>query len=614
MIKLWRRVRILTDEISEDIGASVYLNEQIKGKRKMKFRKGFSLALAAVLSATSVCGCGNAGVGKEAASQSSTFENTAQKIGEDMEVARTIKVSKENVQTFNDTNGDGYGEFQGFGTSLCWWANRVGYSEVLTSESAKAFFDKEEGLGMTIGRYNVGGGDNVSEKIVTDEDREKNPFLHREHIRRSDSVVPGYCKDVTKIDLSTNTKEYYEENFDRANFDCGFAWNYDWEADKNQMNVLIAAAKAAGDEFIGEAFSNSPPYFMTVSGCSSGGEDPSVDNLREDSYKAFAWYMADVIEHWAKEGVINFQSVAPMNEPATSYWQAHSEKQEGCHFSPGESQSRILVEVNKELKNKGIDIIVSASDETSISAAITSYESLTDDAKAVVTRIDTHAYQGTERKQLKKLALDSGMNLWMSEVDGTYSVGKTYTGMQAALGFAEEMMIDLNEMFPTAWIMWDAVDVHVDKENKFDTCTRARADEIVKKGEPFWGIAIADHDSQELLLTKKYYAFGQFSRYIRPGYTLLESSDVTVSAYDPATDTIVIVAMNTTGDDQKWEFDLSDFDIKGKSVTAIRTSGTMKDGENWADVSDCDGISVDEENGVFSAVMKASSITTYIIK
>ena len=109
-------------------------------------------------------------------------------------------------------------------------------------------------------------------------------------------------------------------------------------------------------------------------------------------------------------------------------------------------------------------------------------------------------------------------------------------------------------------------------------------------------------------------AFGQFSRYIRPGYTLLESSDVTVSAYDPATDTIVIVAMNTTGDDQKWEFDLSDFDIKGKSVTAIRTSGTMKDGENWADVSDCDGISVDEENGVFSAVMKASSITTYIIK
>ena len=104
--------------------------------------------------------------------------------------------------------------------------------------------------------------------------------------------------------------------------------------------MLKAAAAASGEDFIAEAFSNSPPYFMTVSGCSSGHTDSNQDNLRSDSYKAFAKYMADVIEHWESKGVIDFQSTDPMNEPYTNYWGAYSDKQEGCHFdqanhSPG---------------------------------------------------------------------------------------------------------------------------------------------------------------------------------------------------------------------------------------------------------------------------------------
>jgi O-glycosyl hydrolase len=347
---------------------------------------------------------------------------------------------------------------------------------------------------------------------------------------------------------------------------------------------------------------------MTVSGCTSGGEDPSVDNLREDSYTAFACYMADVIEHWAKEGVINFQSVDPMNEPATSYWKMWSDKQEGCHFSQGESQSRILVELNKELQNKGIDIIICASDETSIDAAIMSYKQLTPEAKEVVTRIDTHSYQGTQRSMLRSISQEAGVNLWMSEVDGTYSIGKKATGMSAALGFTEAIMTDLNGLMPSAWIMWDAVDLHVDSNNKFDTCTRAEADKIIEEGTPFWGIAIADHDTGELLLSKKYYAFGQFSRYIRPGYTLVGSSDCTVAAVNRADNSIVIVALNTNSDDLKWEFDLSKFEVGNGEITAIRTSQD----ENWADVTESCGIT--KEGNKFTSFVKGSSITTFIIK
>ncbi len=563
----------------------------------MRYRAG--LLIAAVLAVSVLAaGCGS-GLSKD--------KNGGE--GAPMEISKRIKIDISGAQTFNDTNRDGYGEFEGWGTSLCWWANRLGYSASLTEQSAKAFFDPVAGLGMNIGRYNIGGGDNVTDP--------EGPFYHAPHIKRSDSEVPGYCTDVTRIDLSLNTKEYYEENFARADFECGYAWNYDWDADTRQMNILKAAIKAAGDEFVAEAFSNSPPYFMTVSGCSSGGEDPGVDNLREDSYTAFACYLADVIEHWKNEGLV-FRSAAPMNEPATSYWKANSDKQEGCHFSMGESQSKILVALNKELASKGIDIIISASDETSIDTAAASFEKLTDEAKAVVGRIDTHAYQGTQRSLLKATAEKAGKNLWMSEVDGTeglFSAGKSDSGMQAALGFARAIITDLNGMKPTAWIMWDAVDIHIDSKNKFDTCSRSAADGIIAGGTPFWGIGIADHDKEELLLGKKYYAFGQFTRYIRPGYCIADSSDNSVAAFDPSDKSVVIVAMNANTDDLRWEFDLSDFDRMDENtkITAIRTSGTMADGENWADVSEKVNIKISEDGSKFETDIKGSSVTTFII-
>ena len=537
--------------------------------------------------------------------------NTTKEVDMDDGADKTVKIDLNSHQTFNDTDGDGYGEFEGWGTSLCWWANRVGYSEELTKKAAGLFFDPEKGLGLNIGRYNIGGGDNVTDKPLSDIS-DPSDFLHESHIKRSDSIVPGYATDVTRIDLSKESKEYYEQNFARADFDCGFAWNYDWNADKNQINVLKAAAGSAGSDFIAEAFSNSPPYFMTESGCSSGNRKAAVDNLREDSYRAFACYMADVIEHLSNSGVMTIQSVSPMNEPATNYWKAFSEKQEGCHFSPGKSQSEIITALNTELENKGIDIVISGSDETSINTAVSSFNKLSDDARSAISRIDTHSYEGDKRSALKELSEKSGKNLWMSEVDGTYSLGKESGAMEAALGFADAIMTDVNGMFPSAWIMWNAADMHIDSENEFDTLTRQEADRILDEGEPFWGIAIADHDAKELLVGKKYYGFGQFTRYIRPGYCIVKSGQDVLAAYEPHENKVVIVAMNRKEQDQVCSFDLGQIDATVAGITAIRTSGDMESGENWKDVSDTDEISVKGQS--FSALLKGYSITTYIIE
>ncbi|MBO5371982.1 MAG: family 43 glycosylhydrolase [Lachnospiraceae bacterium] len=539
-------------------------------------------------------------------------------------VDNTVRLQPHQASRFNDTNGDGLGEFEGWGTSLCWWANRLGYSEKLTADAAKVFFS-DDGLDMNIGRYNVGGGDNVG----TEDDG--SDFWHAEHIVRSDSVVPGYCVDVTPVEEGKTEADY--ANFDRVDLECGYAWNYDWDADKNQMNILLAAAKASGEDFIGEAFSNSPPYFMTVSGCSSGNTDANVDNLRKDSYNAFAAYMADVIVHWAKEGVFNFQSVTPMNEPYTNYWGANSNKQEGCHFDIGDSQSNIIVALHKELtaqtaemedgaaKTALENIIYSASDETSIDTAITSYNALSDEAKEIVTRIDTHTYSGSNRAGLRALAEESSENLWMSEVDGAFDIGTNSGEMGAALGLAERIMTDLNGLKSSAWILWNAVDNHVDADldgstdGKYDPDT---LEALYTKNKfdmesGYWGIAIGDHDNQEIILTQKYYAYGQFSRYIRPGDTIIASSGNTLATYDAKNNEVVIVAINTAEEDQTWKFNLGSFATVGTEVKAIRTSGSMADGEHWADVSDSVNTVVDTVNKNFTTTLKGNSITTYIM-
>ncbi|MBP5378215.1 MAG: alpha-L-arabinofuranosidase, partial [Ruminococcus sp.] len=66
--------------------------------------------------------------------------------------ATTIGLSPYDVY---DING---GKFEGWGTSLCWWANRVGYSDSLAQKAADTFYG-DNGLRLNIARFNIGGGD-----------------------------------------------------------------------------------------------------------------------------------------------------------------------------------------------------------------------------------------------------------------------------------------------------------------------------------------------------------------------------------------------------------------------------------------------------------------------
>lgn len=472
-----------------------------------------------------------------------------------------ITLDRKCVSPFNG------GRFQGWGTSFCWWANRIGYSDELAAKAAEAFYDPEKGLGLNIIRYNIGGGDDPS----------------HHHIKRTDSAVPGYLYK----DAGTG------------------AITYDWTADANQRNVLKAAIKACGQDVIVEAFSNSPPYFMTYSGCSSGGEDKSKNNLRDDQYAAFADYMATVIQHYrADEGIV-FQSVDPMNEPFTNYWGAFSDKQEGCHFDQGESQSRMLTEMAKALQDKGLtDVILCGTDETNIDVQSDSFTKLLPEAKAALSRIDTHSYQGIGMQHLRDIAVQNKKNLWMSEVDGGDIAGINAGEMGAALWFAKKIISDMNGLMPSAWIMWQVIDNHISAEGYNGNKDYGMPD--TSRG--YWGLAVCDHDKKEIILTKKYYAMAQFSRYIRPGCTIIGSSRDTLAAYDSGKKQVVICAVNDDNADRECTFDLSQFKKTGDTASAVRTSGSLADGENLAPLP-----LLKVTRKTLKADLLADSITTVVI-
>lgn len=248
---------------------------------------------------------------------------------------------------------------------------------------------------------------------------------------------------------------------------------------------------------------------------------------------------------------------------------------------------------------------ISGTDETSIDTQITSYEKLSNEAKNAISRIDTHTYGGSMRNELRILAENANKNLWMSEVDGRGFEGTNPGEMGAALWLANRIITDLNNLRASAWVIWQVIDNHISKNGY-----NGRKDSgMVNLKDGYWGVAVADHDNDKIILTQKYYGFGQFSRYIRPGYTLIGCYNNSVAAYDSKGKKLVIVATNTAGSNKTVDFNLSDFASVGYKVRVIRTSGSIDNGEHWAELSPL----VPYGKG-FNAELKANSITTFIVE
>lgn len=453
--------------------------------------------------------------------------------------------------------------FLGWGTSLCWWAHRLGYDDELSQSAAELFYS-QKGLGLNIMRYNIGGGDDPS---------------HR-HITRTDSKIPGW------VTLTKDGKRLFLP-----------------DADRNQINVTKRCIAAAGEESFVEAFSNSPPYFMTVSGCSSGSRDAVSDNLKPDCVKEFADYLADVCLHLEKKEGITVNSLAPMNEPNTDYWRENSPKQEGCHFDAGESQNRIIIATSKAMKERGLSHThITASDETNCRLQLTAIKGYCEKTWEHIDRLSVHTYQRAW-KRLGTYAKRKNIPLWMTETDWSGSVKGCKNGMGPGLWFAKKIIQDLTLLSPQAWIMWQVIGSYTGSE-PFDGNYDGPGVDMTKG---FWGVACCDFDKREILLSQKYFVFGQFTRYIRPKMTILPIDSLTVGAYNKEEGKLVIVAVNDKKSERELSVGLGEFSPL-EAYRSIRTSGSLSTGESWKELPESR-----LHGSILDVGLAPFSVTTFLI-
>jgi len=398
--------------------------------------------------------------------------------------------------------GKKYQVFEGWGTSLCWWAVKAGaWSEANRSKLLGAIADPDTGLGYTIFRYNIGGGDQPGHNHLTKGDGGAN--------------VPGY-KPTEKGD-------------------------FDWTADPYQRTIAIELSKRVKSPIF-EAFSNSPPWWMTKSGCVSGSSDGS-DNLKEDYFDDFADYLSEVALHFKKEWGITFRTVEPFNEPSAGWWKSNG-GQEGCGFK--NNQTKMIVELGKALQKKGLfpETSVSAADETNIGDALNQFNKYSGEALSYMFQVNTHSYSGGDnRAKLFNAAFAKDKKVWQSETGPLHKSGDE----NIALWMAGVILADLRDMKASAWVDWQIGDP---AEN--------------------WRSLALNHSKQTFSPNARYYMHAAFSRYIRPGSRIIDSDNGNTLAALTPEGALVLIVRNSGSSDVKYEFDLGEFVKIGTSAKVVR--------------------------------------------
>ncbi len=403
--------------------------------------------------------------------------------------------------------------FRGWGMSLAWEANDLygggrqpaqikdpniqsQYMDLLYGDPATRLT-----LGFTIARYNISGGDDPAHKHM-----------------RADAQMEG--------------------------FQSGPSAAFDWTKDAPQRRMLQEVKKRGAHIF--EAFSNSPPYWMTLSGCSSGAKTKHQDNLRPDMYENFVNYLATVVKHFRDSEGIRFESLEAFNEPDIG-WTTPG-RQEGNSASYA-SQNAIIPQLASRLKRDGLDTFVSGVDMNNVGDAVGGAGQLKPAALSALGRLNTHDYHTNpnpgELREYKSLAQKLHKPIWMSEVGCCFPHQGDGTEMWGALFMADSVRMDLRDLGAEAWVLW----------------------------QPDWDVIAFDPNGGAPHPKKQFYAVAQYTPIHSGGFQIISAGGAynTLAAYSPTSKRLVLVSTNweaTTSND----LDLSAFAGIPSSAAVYRTT------------------------------------------
>ncbi len=290
--------------------------------------------------------------------------------------------------------------FQGWGTSLCWWANVVGSYPNRNYYMDLAF----NTLQLNIVRYNIGGGEDPA-----------NPVANQ-----------GYRTIM--------------QGFEPTNG----IWN--WNADANQRWVLEQALSRGAT--LVDAFANSPPWWMCVnSNCVGNAAD--TNNLQVDCETNFAVYLATVVSNLTVLDGDHFDYVTPMNEPNGSKWYGSSgPSQEGCDMNPAQ-EGRVVADLRTALNTSAPSLGIDAAEDVDPYQTYNDLVNYSSTQLGDVALFTTHTYSTTGESTLASEASSEKRTLWVSEYGDSDGSGMT---------MARRIHDDITTMDLRAWVYWQVVD------------------------------------------------------------------------------------------------------------------------------------------------------------
>ncbi len=378
-----------------------------------------------------------------------------------------------------------YQTFEEFGTSSCWWAQTI-EDETMADEIAKKLYDKEDGLGLKIFRYNIGGGE------------ADNP-------------------DCRVWDTSRRTESFYVINKETGEYE------YDFTRDKNARRMLDLAVKYGAEKVI--LFCNSPHFSMTKSGHASGGLTEYSSNLPKENYQAFVDYVLTIADWFVSQGYPIY-AISPINEPQWS-WGGDWVGQEGCHYEIDET-IELLELFATEMQKRNSPYKLSGPESGEMTWAHYQYVEKFFASEILNDFCDSfagHSYwmdtKAEEKEQVgnkfkedypdKKYEMSEWCELPLTIDSRTIDSG---------LHMAQIIVDDLTKMNAVSWQSWTAVN----------------------------GDGLLDRVDGELVTYNRYYAFKHFTSFIEKGMTRVrifdnfeEETKIKTVAFTKENTTVIVI-------------------------------------------------------------------------
>ncbi len=399
-----------------------------------------------------------------------------------------INTSFTEAQTLGVISYEKYQTFESFGTSSCWWSQNIDDEET-AKEIARLLYDDETGLGLDVYRYNIGGGEH------------DNP-------------------DCRIWDTSRRTESFYVLNEETGEYE------YDFTRDANARRMLDFAVEYGAKEVV--LFCNSPHFSMTKSGHASGGLEANVSNLPKENYAAFVDYVLTIADWFVEQGY-PVSAISPINEPQWG-WGGEWVGQEGCHYTADETVE-VLEMFALEMQKRGVSYKLSGPESGELTEGYYDYIDkffASEILDEYCDSISAHSYWIDNNWWAKSAFAEKMANQYPDkkfEMSEWCELPMTLDSrtIESGLYMANIIMQDLSWMNAVSWQSWTAVN----------------------------GDGVLDIVDGELIHYSRYYAYKQFSAFIKPGMVRVkvknsagDGATVSAIAFKNNEQTVMIVINN----------------------------------------------------------------------